>query len=328
MNPNKNRIFEIAKNTLKIEADSVANLIDRLDDSFIAAVEKLQNCKGRVILTGIGKSGLIARKLASTLTSTGTPSLYLHPAESSHGDLGIVRREDVVIALSYGGEAVELNYILKYCTRNGIPLIAMTGKPKSTLAQAAQIVLNVHVEKEACPLNLAPTSSSTATLALGDALAMAVLDQKGFKSEDFAQYHPSGSLGVRLQKVEDIMKKNEALPFVKPDSTLKEVLTKMTHQSVRGAAGVVDENENLVGIITDGDIRRLLEKNQTPFSNLAKDIMSASPKTVDVSELADKAMFMMEQFKIQVLIVLDQAASNPKKPVGMLVYQDLQATRK
>ncbi|MEQ1723193.1 MAG: KpsF/GutQ family sugar-phosphate isomerase [Pseudobdellovibrio sp.] len=317
------KVLQIAQETLKIEADSILKLIPRLNENFEKAVEAVLNCKGKIILTGMGKSGQVARKISSTLSSTGSPAVYLHPAESSHGDLGVISKNDLVIALSYGGEAAEMNSILNFISRNGIFLIALTGKTSSTLALAANIVLDVSVEKEACPLNLAPTSSSTATLAMGDALAMAVLDQRGFKSEHFAELHPSGSLGAKLMRVKDIMQTGQALPFIKKETSMKDLLTAMTHQSVRGAAGVLDEQGQLIGVITDGDIRRFLEKNQDPFSRLASDIMSRSPKTIDASELAERALFLMEQFRTQMLIVLDKSTTTPMKPVGMIIYQDL-----
>lgn len=317
------KVLEIAAETLRIEADSISKLIPRLDNKFEQAVEKILACEGKVILTGIGKSGQIGRKLASTLSSTGTPSVFLHPAESSHGDLGVISKNDLVIALSYGGEAAELHAILNHISRNGIFLISLTGKPNSTLATASNIALDVSVEREACPLNLAPTSSSTATLAMGDALAMAVLDARGFKTDDFAQLHPSGSLGARLLKVRDLMHADKALPFVRRNSSMKELLTAMTHQSVKGAAGVLDEQDQLIGVITDGDIRRFLEKNQDPFSKTAADLMSLSPKTIDAGELAERALFLMQQFRTQMLIVLDKKAEKPLKPVGMIIYQDL-----
>lgn len=320
---NSQKAIEIAQQVLKIESDSISQLMNRLDSSFIKAVELVLSCQGKVVVTGIGKSGQIARKIASTFSSTGTPALYLHPAESSHGDLGVVTQSDLVIAISYGGEAAELNSILNFITRRGIQLIALTGKPQSTLGKAAHVVLNVAVEKEACPLNLAPTSSSTATLAMGDALAMAVLDQKGFSSQNFAEFHPAGSLGVKLMKVKELMKTGEALPFIQETTPMKELLTKMTHQSVRGAAVVLDQNKNLKGVITDGDIRRFLEKNQNPFSATAVDLMSTKPKTIDASELIEKALFMMETHRVQMLIVLDQSSASPQQPVGMIIYQDL-----
>jgi arabinose-5-phosphate isomerase len=316
-------VIKTAQQTLKIEADSITNLIPRIDAKFEKAVELIMDCQGKIIFTGIGKSGQIARKLASTFSSTGTPSLYLHPAESSHGDLGVIGKNDLVVALSYGGEAAELNAILGFIARQGLNLIALTGKANSTLAQAAKVILDVSVEKEACPLNLAPTSSSTATLAMGDALAMAVLYKRGFKSENFAELHPAGSLGAKLMRVKEVMQTGSALPFVKKSTTIKEVVTTMTHQSVRGAAVVLDDQGQLCGVITDGDIRRLLEKDETPFTKKAADVMSTSPRTIDAGELAEKALFLMEQFRIQMLIVLDQKSATPLKPVGMLIYQDL-----
>ncbi len=319
--------LEVAKNTLKIEAESILNLIPRLGVEFEKAVDLILNCQGKVVFTGIGKSGHISRKLTSTFSSTGTPSLYLHPAESSHGDLGVITKNDLVIAISYGGEAAELNSILNFVSRHGVNIIGITGKKQSTLAQAATVVLDVSVEKEACPLNLAPTSSSTATLAMGDALAMAALEKRGFKAENFAELHPGGSLGAKLLRVKDLMQKGDALPFVKAETSTKELLTKMTHQSVRGAAGVVDDQGRLVGVVTDGDIRRFLERQQDPFSKVAKDLMSHSPRTIDANEFAEKALFMMEQFRIQMLIVLDRTSGKPLHPVGMLIYSDLLAPK-
>lgn len=319
--------LEVAKNTLKIEAESILNLIPRLGAEFEKAVDLILNCQGKVVFTGIGKSGHISRKLTSTFSSTGTPSLYLHPAESSHGDLGVITKNDLVIAISYGGEAAELNSILNFVARHGVSIIGITGKKHSTLAQAATVILDVSVEKEACPLNLAPTSSSTATLAMGDALAMAALEKRGFKAENFAELHPGGSLGAKLLRVKDLMQKGDALPFVKAETSTKELLTKMTHQSVRGAAGVVDDQGQLVGVVTDGDIRRFLERQQDPFSKVAKDLMSHSPRTIDANEFAEKALFMMEQFRIQMLIVLDRTSDKPLRPVGMLIYSDLLAPK-
>ncbi len=321
------RVLQIATETLKIEADSILKLIPRLNETFVQAVEAIINCKGKIILTGIGKSGFIARKIASTMSSTGTPAIYLHPAESSHGDLGVISKNDLVVALSYGGETSELHSILNFISRNGIFLIALTGKSNSTLAQAANVFIDVSIEKEACPLNLAPTSSSTATLAMGDALAMAALEVRGFKSENFAELHPSGSLGAKLMRVKDIMQTGEALPFVKKETSMKQLLTTMTHQSVRGAAGVLDAQGQLIGVITDGDIRRFLEKNHEPFSKFAADIMSHTPKTIEASELAERALFLMEQYRTQMLIVLDKSSTTPMKPVGMIIYQDLLALK-
>lgn len=321
------KVIQVATDVLQIEADSILNLKEQLNDNFCRAVQMVLDCQGKVVVTGIGKSGHIARKISSTMSSTGTASFYLHPAESSHGDLGVVSKKDLIIAISYGGEAAELNAIINYANRNDIQMIALTGKPESTLGKAATVVLNIFVKKEACPLSLAPTSSSTATLAMGDALAMAVLDQKGFTANNFAEFHPSGTLGLRLRKIKDIMKKDDAIPFIPPSTSMKEVLTKMTSASVRGAAGVVDASKNLIGIITDGDIRRFLEKNDQPFQSVAENIMTKNPKTIDANEPVEKALSMMEKNKIQVLIVLDNQSSTPQKPVGMVAYQDLLSTK-
>ncbi len=280
--------------------------------------------KGKLILTGMGKSGQIARKLASTFSSTGTPAVFLHPAESSHGDLGVVENDDVVMALSYGGESPEFSGILRFVARKGIPLVAITGNMNSSLAKAAQVTLNVHVSEEACPLGLAPTASSTATLAFGDAVAMAVMAEKGFSSEDFAEFHPGGSLGYRLlTRVKDVMHAGDALPTVGLEAPVREVFSIMTHKDVRGAAGVVDEKGDLVGVITDGQIRRRLEKSTDPLTGVAKDLMTTNPRTIDANELAEKALFVMEQFQINMLFVLDKTSANARQPVGILHVQDL-----
>ena len=317
-------LIEQAKTVLRVEAQAILDLQDRLDDSFLKAVEAVLQCKGKVILTGIGKSGYIARKIASTMTSTGTNAIYLHPAESSHGDLGIITQDDIVIALSYGGESQELISILNYITRKNIKLISITGNLKSNLAKSSFVALDVHVRQEACPIGLAPTASTTATLALGDALAMTVLKSKGFSPEDFAEYHPGGSLGFRLlTKVSDVMHSGQSLPIVELNTPVKEVLTIMTSKDVRGAAGVVDTAGDLIGVITDGDIRRRLEKSQNPLDGFAKDLMTLHPRTIDANELAEKALFVMEQFSIQMLFVLDKSQTQNKKAVGILHIQDL-----
>lgn len=317
-------IIEQAKRVLEIEARSILDLKERINSDFEQAVHLIAKSNGKLVITGIGKSGQIARKLASTFSSTGTPAVFVHPAESAHGDLGIITKDDVVLALSYGGNSPEMNSVLNFVVRKDIPLIAMTGNKESALAKAARLVLNVYVSEEACPLGLAPTASSTATLAMGDALAMAVLSVKGFSPEEFAEYHPGGSLGYRLlTRVKDVMHAGDALPVVTLDTPLRQVFSSMTHKDVRGAAGVVDSNGDLVGVITDGDIRRRLEKNGDPLSGVAKDMMTTNPRTIDSDELAEKALFLMEQFQIQMVFVLDKAASQPKKPVGILHIQDL-----
>lgn len=319
------KVIQVGLDVLKIEAESILGLNSQINANFCKAVELILACKGKVVVTGIGKSGHVARKISSTLSSTGTSSIFMHPAESNHGDLGMMAKNDLIIAISYGGEASELVSALNFAKQNEIPIIAVTGKVESTLAKFATVILNVIVEKEACPLNLAPTSSSTAALAMGDALAMAVLDQKGFTSNDFARFHPAGTLGLRLRRIKDVMKKDDAIPFLSPNTSMKEILTKMTSYSVRGAAGIVDAQKNLVGIITDGDIRRFLEKNDCPFEATAENIMTKNPKTIDAHELVENASSVMEKFKIQVLIVLDSQSPTPMKPVGMMAYQDLQS---
>lgn len=317
----------LAKKVLEVEAQAILALRERLNGTFSEAVSLIVACQGKVVWTGMGKSGHIARKLASTMSSTGTPAMFLHPAESSHGDLGFLERRDLVIAVSYGANSPELNSVLTAVSRKGIPLVAITGNLDSELAQRAQAVLNVRVSKEACPLGLAPTASSTATLAMGDALAMAVLEAKGFSAEDFAENHPGGGLGFRLAKVSDLMHGHGNLPVLKADSPMKDVFSVMSRGETRGAACVVDEAGDLSGIITDGDLRRLLDREQNPFSGRAGDIMTRNPRTVDANELAEKALFLMEQFRINVLFVTDSVSGQPRRPVGVIHVQDLLRAR-
>jgi arabinose-5-phosphate isomerase len=315
--------IEEARRVLRIEAQSILDIVERLDQNFKTAVDTILSCKGKVIVTGIGKSGLIGRKIASTLSSTGTPSVFLHPAESSHGDLGVVSSGDMLIAISNSGESEELVSILNFVARRNIPVIALTSRAQSTLGRAG-IFLDISVKEEACSLGLAPTSSSTATLALGDALAMAVLKMRGFGRDDFAEFHPAGSLGRRLfLRVKDLMHVGSSLPIVKKNDDMAKVLSLMTAADVRGVAGVVDEKDQLCGCITDGDIRRRLEKNKNPLSETAQDLMSRTPKTIDLMEMAEKALFVMEQFQIQNLFVVDKSSAVPTKPVGLIHLQDL-----
>lgn len=315
---------EEGRRVLKIEAQAILDIAERLNGGFEKAVGIMLACQGKVIVTGIGKSGHIARKMAATLSSTGTPALYLHPAESSHGDMGVIAKTDLVVAFSYGGEALELAPLLSYCARKDVPLIAFTSRGESSLAKHATVVLDIAVKEEACPLGLAPTSSSTASLALADALSMAVLKRRGFRKEDFAEFHPGGSLGRRLTlRVKDVMHSGEALPIVSPLEEMKKVISQMTSRDVRGVAGVVDDKQNLVGIITDGDIRRRLEKSTNPLNEKAQDVMSKNPKTIDCNELAEKAAFLMQQFKIDRLFAIDRQAANPQTPVGLIHFQDL-----
>lgn len=314
---------EEAKRVLAIEAQAVAALGPRIDDKFIEAVDIIFGCRGKVVTTGIGKSGIIARKLASTFSSTGTPAIFLHPAESSHGDLGVVGTDDVIVVFSYRGEADELNAILNYAARKGLKVIAFTGSHDSRLGRSSQIILDCSISTEACPLNLAPTASTTAALAMSDALAMAVLLKRGFKTEDFAEYHPGGALGRKLLRVRDVMHSGDSLPLVKFDTPMLQVVSVMTAKEVRGTAGVLNEAGDLTGVITDGDLRRRLEKSQNPLEGTAKDIMTLNPKTIDAEEMAEKALFIMEEFRIQMLFVVDSQSSNPRQPVGLIHLQDL-----
>jgi arabinose-5-phosphate isomerase len=287
-------------------------------------VDLIVNCTGKVIVTGIGKSGHVGRKISATFSSTGTPSVFVHPAESSHGDLGVISRGDLVLAISFGGDTPELAPLLQYSARKGIPILALTGRPPSALGRAAQVVIEIAITEEACPMGLAPTSSSTATLALGDALATAALKHRGFRKEDFAEFHPGGSLGRRLTtRVRDVMHVGEALPLVKPEESIAKVVGIMATKEVRGVAGVIDQNGALIGVVTDGDIRRRLERSQAPFTETAKELMSKAPKTIDCDELAEKALFLMQQFQIQILFAVDRTAANPSQPVGVLHLQDL-----
>ncbi len=317
-------LIDEAKKVIAIEAQAVAALVPRVNQKFLEAVELIYHCKGKLITTGIGKSGIIAKKLASTFSSTGTPCVYLHPAESSHGDLGLLTPDDIVIVFSYRGEADELSAILNYAVRKGIKVIAFTGSQESRLVRAANIVMDCSVSAEACPLNLAPTASTTAALAMGDALAMAVLLKRGFKENDFAEYHPGGSLGRRLLRVRDVMHKGDSLPLVKLNTPMVQVVSVMTAKEVRGTAGVVNDQNELVGVITDGDLRRRLEKAQNPLEGTAKEIMSLNPKIIDAEEMVERALFIMEEFKIQVLFVVeDKSVNSTKTPVGLIHLQDL-----
>lgn len=327
MNLKSQSPLELAKAVLDIEAQGLKDMRDRLGDSFLKAVSFLAECKGKVIVTGIGKSGHIGRKIASTMSSTGTPAVFLHPAESSHGDLGVIDKDDVVIALSYGGESPELIPVLNFVKRKGLVLIAMTGNQKSSLAQMAQVVLDVSVSREACPLELAPTASSTATLAMGDALSMVLMNQKGFSAEEFAEKHPGGSLGFKLSRVEDNMHTGSGFVVVSEETPLRKVFSAMSQKETRGAAGIVNQAGDLVGIITDGDIRRRLESANDPLQGLARDMMTKNPRTIDRQEIAEKALFMMEQFRITLLYVLDSKSNSPKKPVGVIHIQDLLKNR-
>ncbi len=314
-----------AHRVLTIEAQALHHLMESLDERFDRVIEMILNCPSKVIVTGMGKSGLVGRKISSTLSSTGTPSFFLHPAESCHGDLGVVMPGDLLIAISHSGEAPEMFPLINYVSKKGIPLIGMTGKSNSMLANASTIYLDTYVNEEACPLGLAPTSSSTATLALGDAISMAVLKARGFDETSFAEFHPGGSLGRKLlTRVADVMHK--ALPLVRKEDSLSKIISLMTEREVRGVVGVVDivdQKQVLQGIITDGDIRRKLETNSFIIDERVESLMSTNPKVIDAQELAAKARFVMEQHKIQVLFVLDKGSENPQAPVGLVHIHDL-----
>ena len=315
------RALQLASDTLVIESDAILGLNKRLadDDSFVRAVGLLLDCRGRVVVSGIGKSGHIARKIAATFASTGTPAFFVHAAEAAHGDLGMVTADDVFIAISYSGEAGELLSVMPLIKRMGTRLIAITGKPDSNLAQLADVHLNAHVDKEACPLNLAPTASTTVTLALGDALAVAVLDASGFREEDFARSHPGGALGRRLMThVRDVMRQGADIPSVNSDCSLVAALLEITKKGMAMTA-VVDFNNVVLGVFTDGDLRRMLER-QHDFTNVSiADVMHPNPRMISPDKLAVEAVKLMETYRINQLLVADPDG----KLVGALHIHDL-----
>ena len=305
---------------LKEEAKAITELAEAIDGNFEKAIEILLKTKGKVVLTGVGKSGLICKKIAGTLSSTGTPAFFLHPTDAAHGDLGVLRGDDTVIAISKSGETEELLNIIPLIKSFGIPVIAITNNPDSTLARLADVSLCINVKKEACPLGLAPTTSTTATLALGDAIAIALMEIKGFSSEDFAKLHPGGKLGIRLSRLRDIMRTGSAIPVVKPDTPLKEVVYEIS--SKRLGATLVMEGEKLVGIITDGDLRRALERGYS-ITAKAKEIMTRNPKVINQNEFAEKAIEVMEFYKITVLPVVN----DENKVVGIIHLHDILGRR-
>ena len=312
-------LLKRAADVLRIESDGILSIIGRLDDNFVRAVELMQTCRGKVVVTGLGKSGLICQKIAATLASTGTPSFFLHAGDAVHGDLGMVRADDVILAVSNSGETDEILKLLPHFKLHGIKLIVMTGNPDSTLAKAGAVVLNVRVQEEACPLGLAPTASSTAALAMGDALAVVLLEEKGFKENDFAARHPGGTLGRRLLlRVEDLMFRGEQLPLVRQETLVKDALFEITSKRL-GVTGVVDAEGKLVGIITDGDLRRGLERQGQILDLKAKDLMTRNPKTIPADTMATEAMAVMERNSITSLFVLDHG----KQPLGVVHLHDL-----
>ncbi len=312
-------IIEQAKRVLMIESKAIEALVGRIGEDFVQAVELIYKCSGRVVVTGMGKSGIIGKKIASTLASVGTPALFLHPADGIHGDLGMVTKGDVIICLSNSGETEELLKLLPVIKRFNIKLIAITGNTKSTLARSGDVVLDVSVNEEACPWDIVPTASTTATLAMGDALAIALLDKKGFSKEDFAIFHPGGSLGKSLLlTVNDLMHKGDTIPIVREDAILKDVIYEISSKKM-GVTAVVDGKMVLKGIVTDGDLRRLLEKRRDIFEIKASEIMSKNPKTIDKDELAAKALQIMEQYSITSLLIVDGKNS----PTGIVHLHDL-----
>ncbi|MBI5215223.1 MAG: KpsF/GutQ family sugar-phosphate isomerase [Ignavibacteriae bacterium] len=307
------------KEVVRIELDAVTELQNRIDENFAIAVETMFTCKGRIVVSGMGKSGLIARKIVATFNSTGTPSMFLHPSDAIHGDLGMVRSEDVVLCLSKSGDTNELQQLIPLFKRIGVPIILMTGNPGSKLAQHSSVVLDVSVREEACPFDLAPTASTTAMLVMGDALAIALLDKRNFTREDFAMFHPGGNLGKRLLlKVEELMMTGDAVPKVQNTVPLRDAILEITSKRL-GATCVVDANDNLIGIITDGDLRRLLQKTTDVTNITAEMAMTKRPKTISKDLLAELALNEMEAFSITQLIVVDSG----NRPVGMIHLHEL-----
>jgi len=314
-------LLDLAKKVFAIEAESILKLQDRLDEKFIQAVNILLACTGKVIVIGIGKSGIIGRKIAATLACSGTPAFFLHPAEGIHGDIGMMARDDVAIAISNSGETEEVLKVLPVVKRMGIPLIVLTGNSQSLLARNGDVVLDIGVKEEACILNLVPTASTAATMAMGDALAISVLDRRGFKEEDFALLHPGGALGKKLLlRVEDLMHVKEAVPMVFQDDSMKVALIEMTSKRM-GITGVCDSDNNFVGVITDGDLRRALEKRDDVLAKKAREVMTTSPKTITMNALAATALQIMERHSITSLFVLSEFA--PKKVEGLIHLHDI-----
>lgn len=311
--------LETAKRVLRIEAEAIADLIDHLDGRFEQAVELLFGCKGRVAVTGMGKSGLIGRKIAATFCSTGTPAYFLHASEALHGDLGVLTAGDVLLAISSSGETEELIELLEAVKRLRIKLVTLTGKPQSTLALASDAVLDIGVKEEACSLNLAPTASTAAALAMGDALAIALLERRGFREEDFAALHPGGRLGTKLRRVEALMHKNDDVPRVAPDAKMPDVIYEMSRKGL-GLTAVTESGGKLLGIITDGDLRRVMQRRKENVLELAAaDCMTRNPVTVSATELAATALRVMEEKKITSVLVVDADG----KLEGVLHIHDL-----
>ncbi|MGB7849022.1 MAG: KpsF/GutQ family sugar-phosphate isomerase [Candidatus Acidiferrum sp.] len=312
--------LESARRVLRIEAQALNDLLARLDASFVRAVNLLLACKGRVVVTGMGKSGLIGRKISATFSSTGTPSFFLHPAEALHGDLGMLARGDALLAISYGGETPEILNLLETLKRLELPIVTLTGNPESTLSGASDVVLDVSVKEEACSLNLAPTASTTVAMAMGDALAIALLDRRGFQADDFAALHPAGRLGQKLLRVEHLMHSGDALPRVAPETPMPATFHEMSAKKL-GMTTVTTPDGKLSGILTDGDLRRLMEKHGgATLSMTAGDCMIRTPQTISPKLLASEALNLMEKKKITSVVVVDPAS---QKVVGVVHLHDL-----
>lgn len=316
---NIEKICSLGKAVIETEADMIRNLISRIDENFARACLYLHQCQGRIAVMGIGKSGHIGKKMAATFASTGSPAFFIHPSEAKHGDIGMLTKADVLLALSNSGESEEMLAILPVIKRLNIPLITLTGRPQSTLAKAATINIDVSVEKEACPLGLAPTSSTTATLVMGDALAMALLEKRGFTEDDFALSHPGGSLGKRLLlKIDDIMHKDDHIPITSHQATLKDALVEMTRKKL-GLTAITNNTGDLLGIFTDGDVRRILEQPIDIHQTTIDTVMTKNPKTIQQGKLAVEALNLMEEYKITALVVTNVA----QKPVGIIHIHDI-----
>jgi arabinose-5-phosphate isomerase len=311
----------LARKVLQIEAAAILALVDRIDDNFDRAVRMIHDCQGRVIVTGMGKSGIISRKIAATLASTGTSAFFLHPAEATHGDLGVIQPSDLLLAISHSGETQEVLRLLEAIRRIGATIVAITGNPASTLAQAADVALDCQVSEEACPLNLVPTASTTAALALGDALCMTLLVEKGFREEDFAMIHPGGKLGKKLMRVDQLMHGGAEAPVVSTDTPMRDVIYEMSSKGL-GMTCVVNGTQELVGIITDGDLRRFMVDNNRLLEMTARDVMTKRPIVIDPSTLAAQALLIMEQRKITSLVV----GGNAQTVAGVIHLHDLWRT--
>lgn len=311
--------YTLGKVVIATELRAIRSLQDRIDEKFVTACKTILNCKGRVVILGIGKSGHIGRKIASTLASTGTPSFYIHPSEASHGDIGMITVQDLALVISYSGETPEVINILPTIKRLGIPLIAFTGKSHSNLGRVANIIIDISVKEEACPLGLAPTSSTTATLVMGDALAISLLEARGFTIDDFARIHPGGSLGRRLLlNINDLMHSRDYMPMVKPDCLLDEALVEITRKSL-GMTAVIADNGHLLGVFTDGDLRRALDKGYDIHRTPIKEVMTKNSITIPPKLLATEALKIMQEYKVTSLVVVD----DERYPLGVIHMHDL-----